>query len=182
LQETAPLGNSRAKLDRRSHFPETPFSTLDQPERFTGTLVNYMRDSTREPHELAALAHSVDPVAAMISVYGGCLADVSKFYVRSPSPNGILLAPDLATLNALFAANSPPSSNLIAVPNGTKGRVLQRKFLKGGYLVAPYPANSYEMERDQAVEVALFEVGEGLQRGSKGWVHASFLHPDFWYL
>jgi hypothetical protein len=80
-------------------------------------------------------------VAALISVYAGCSTDVSKFYVRSPSANGILLAPDLPTLNALFAANSPPPSNLIAVPKGAKGHVLQRKFLKGGHLVDPYPAN-----------------------------------------
>jgi hypothetical protein len=38
------------------------------------------------------------------------------------------------------------------------------------------------MVRDGAIEVALFEVTEGPKRGAKGWVQASFLRPDFWYL
>jgi hypothetical protein len=57
-----------------------------------------------------------------------------------------------------------------------------RKFLKGGELVDPYPANSYDMERDQAVEVVLFEITEGAKRGSRGWVQKSCLRPDFPYL
>jgi len=111
----------------------------------------------------------------------GC-SDISKFFVNSPAPNGVVLASDLPTLNALVSSNPPAPDRVIAIPNGTKGRVLQRRYLKGGKLVMPYSANSYDMERDGAIEVALFEVSEGPKRGVKGWVQASFLRPDFWYL
>ena len=60
--------------------------------------------------------------------------------------------------------------------------MLDRKFLRGGELVDPYPANSYDMERDRAVEVVLFEITEGAKRGLRGWVQKSFLRPGFPYL
>jgi hypothetical protein len=94
----------------------------------------------------------------------------------------VLLAPDLPELNALTVAKATPPSNVIRVASGTKGLALKRKFLKGGKLVDPYPANTYDMERDGAVEVVLFELTNGPNRGSKGWVKSSFLRPDFWYL
>jgi hypothetical protein len=101
---------------------------------------------------------------------------LSEFSVNTPS--GILLARDLPTLNALYAGNSPQPHNIIIVPNRTIGRVLQLKFLEAGRLVEPYPANGYDMERDGAVEVALFEITEGPLRGSRGWVQFSLLRPD----
>lgn len=68
---------------------------------------------------------------------------------------------------------------MIAIPNGTKGRALDTNFLRGGRLADPYPSNAMIMERDHAVRVELFEVTEGSNRGSKGWVEAQFLRPDF---
>ncbi len=102
--------------------------------------------------------------------------------VSSPAVSGVLLALDLPALNALISSSTPPPGNTIRIPNGTKGRAVDRKFLRGGRLVDPYPANTYEMERDGAIEVVLFEVTEGPHRGSRGWVQASFLRPDFKYL
>jgi hypothetical protein len=72
--------------------------------------------------------------------------DTRKFFVNCSPQNAILLAPDLATLKALFSAEAPPPARVISVPNGTKGRMLDRKFLRDGGLVDPYPANSYDME------------------------------------
>jgi hypothetical protein len=103
----------------------------------------------------------------------------SGYFVSSPAPNGVMLAPDLPTLSTLFSSNPPESNNTITVPNGTNGEILDRKFLKGGRLVTPYPASQNQMERDGAIEVALFEVTEGPQRGAKGWVQASFLRTVF---
>ena len=81
-----------------------------------------------------------------------------------------------------MSSNEPPPASLIAIPTGTKGRVVNRKFLKDGSLVAPYPASDIDLQRDGAIEVLLFEVTEGPRRGLKGWVQKSFLRPDFKYL
>jgi len=121
-------------------------------------------------------------VAGLLVQCAACLVDTRKFYVRSPQQQPILLAPDLPTLKALLSPNAVPPVTAISVPNKTKGRMLDRKFLRGGELVEPYPANSYDMERDGAVEVVLFEITEGPQRGVRGWVQMSFLYPDFRYL
>jgi hypothetical protein len=93
-----------------------------------------------------------------------------------------MIAPDLPTLNALFSAEAAPPDAAISVPNGTKGRMLERRFLRGSRLVDPYPASENDMERDGALEVAMFEITEGPQRGLKGWIQLSFLAPDYWYI
>jgi hypothetical protein len=133
---------------------------------------------------MAAVRHNIASclAAALLLACAACSTDIRKFYVSTPSPDGILLARDLPELNALVAANPIPPSNVLRVPNGTKGLALKRKFLRGGRLVDPYSANTYDMERDGTVEVVLFELTDGPHRGSKGWVKASFLRPDFWYL
>jgi hypothetical protein len=114
----------------------------------------------------------------------GCIVcptdeQMRRCIVSTPAAIGVLLAPDLPTLNTLLAPNTPPPSNVISIPNRTKGRVVDRMFLKRKKLVDPYPANTYDMERDGAIEMVLFEVTEGPQRGSKGWIGAWFLRPDF---
>ena len=120
--------------------------------------------------------------AALLLGCTGCSVDARKFYVNCPPQQPILLALDVPTLRNLLSPASGPSGAAIPVPNGTKGRMMDRKFFRGGELVVPYAANSYDMERDGAVEVVLFEITEGPQRGVRGWVQMSFLHPDFWYL
>jgi hypothetical protein len=122
-----------------------------------------------------------------MSVQLACIAcptgeQVQRRVVNSPAANGVLLAPDLSALNALMSSSAPPPGNVIGIPNGTKGRAVDRKFLRGRRLVDPYPANTYDMERDEAVEVVPFEVTEGPHRGTRGWVQSSFLRPDFNYL
>jgi hypothetical protein len=122
-------------------------------------------------------------VAVQIS-YVSCVTSeqAKRRVVRGPTPGGVLLAPDLQSLNALLAARDKLPENLIPIPNGTKGRAVERKFLRSGALVEPYAANSYDMERDSVTEVNLFEVTEGPFRGSRGWVRAAYLRPDFPYL
>ena|SRR5436305_7531508 len=120
--------------------------------------------------------------AGLLLGCAACSTDMRKFFVSSPSQSGVLLAPDLATLNAVMAADSARPITAIPLPNGTKGLALERKFLRGGRLIDTYPANTFDMERDGAVEVVLFEVAEGPKRWSRGWVQASFLRPDFSYL
>src|SRR5580765_2185800 len=121
-------------------------------------------------------------IAGLLVQCAACFVDTRKFYVNSPEQQPILLAPDLPTLTALLTPNALPPVTAISVPNGTKGRMLDQKFLRGGELVEPYPANSYDMERDRAVAVVLFEITEGPLRGVRGWVQVSFLHPEFKYL
>jgi hypothetical protein len=89
--------------------------------------------------------HNITPcVAALLLRCAACPNDMRKFYVSSPSQEVVLLAPDLPELNALIAANSTPPNNVIRVANGTRGLALKRKFLRGGKLVDPYPANTYD--------------------------------------
>ncbi len=119
---------------------------------------------------------------ALLLGLSACVGDARRRVVSSPAQNGIVLAPDVYTLIVLMTPNAAPPPGLIAIPNGTKGLGLSRKFLKEGKLVDPYPANNYDMEREGAVEVVLFQVTEGPLRGARGWVQAWFLRPDFRYL
>jgi hypothetical protein len=141
--------------------------------------------SRRQGNPLSSMATVGPSILVLLALQfssTGCSTDIRRRVVSNPTQGGILLAPDLPTLNALMAVNAGSPSNVIPVPNRTKGLALERRFLRGGNLVDPYPASSHDMERDGAVEVVLFEVTEGPNRGSKGWVQASFLRPDFWYL
>ena len=69
----------------------------------------------------------------------------------------------------------PPKG--IWLPNGTKGNMRDRKFLRRGQLVDPYSANSYDMERDRAVEVVLFRVKDGPHKDLEGWMPNRYLRP-----
>jgi len=108
--------------------------------------------------------------------------DASHRIIKNPTAAGVVLAPDLPALRALAVSNFKPPNGAVIVPNGTKARSLDHKYLKGGRLVEPYPANSYDMIRDGAVEVDLIEITEGPFQHSKGWVQGSCLRPDFPYL
>ena len=68
---------------------------------------------------------------------------------------------------------SPPAGVLVSP--GTKLRVLDRKFLQQGQLLDPYPANTYDMQRNRALEVDFVRVKEGPQRNLKGWVPSGYL-------
>jgi hypothetical protein len=99
--------------------------------------------------------------------------------IRNPTGSGIILAPDLYTLRKLSYSNFVPPNGAAVVPNGTKARLLERKFLKEGLLVEPYAANSFDMIRDKAIEVELIEVREGRFQFAVGWVPRSCLQPEF---
>lgn len=137
---------------------------------------------TRVIHLEEILHRFTFPIIALLLAYSGCSVNTLKFYVSNPSANAIFLAPDLPTLAVLLASNATTPATAIPIPNGAKGLMLDRKFFKGDRLVDPYPANSFDMEKDSAIEVALFEVTEGPKRGAKGWLRMSLLRPDFWYL
>jgi hypothetical protein len=65
---------------------------------------------------------------------------------------------------------------LVFVPNETRGIAKGRQFLlKGGRLVRPYPANTYDMLRDGAVEVERIEITEGPKKGLIGWLPSTYL-------
>jgi hypothetical protein len=102
--------------------------------------------------------------------------------VKNPDADGILLAHDAPTLDAIIHARPFRQTSTVAVPNGTKGRILHSKLLRDGILVEPYPADSAALYRDHAEEVALFEVTEGPHRGAIGWVKLVLLQPAHRYL
>jgi hypothetical protein len=121
-------------------------------------------------------------VAVLLLACVGCSVDARKFQVSSPSGNAVFIAPDLPTLSVLLGAETSVPAAAISIQNGTKGRVRDRKFFKSDRLVDPYPATGFDMERDRAIEVVLFEITEGPKSGVKGWIRMSLLRPDFWYL
>ena len=71
----------------------------------------------------------------------------------------------------------PELRNHVAfIPNKTRGVFKGGYYLlKDGRLVTPYPANSYEMQRDGAIEVEKIKVTEGPQKGLEGWIPAQRL-------
>jgi len=83
-----------------------------------------------------------------------------------PSPFGFQLAIPTNTADA----------KLVFVPNKTRGILKGRQFLlKGGRLVQPYSANTYDMLRDGAVEVERIKITEGPQKGLTGWLPSGYL-------
>ncbi len=81
-----------------------------------------------------------------------------------------------ATIDTSFATDAALAQGLVLVPDKTQAHYKDRKFLlPGGRLVEPYPANSFDMERDQAVEVERVRIIEGPRKGLEGWVRAGYL-------
>lgn len=74
--------------------------------------------------------------------------------------------------------NQPPmpvttdlsQNGIVFVPNGTHAEVRDRKFLKDGRLVEVYPASSFEMNRDGAVEMERIRITDPYHRKAEGWV------------
>ncbi len=102
--------------------------------------------------------------------------------VKNPMGGGVVLAHDLPALQALLTPRSVPPSSAALIPNGAKAITLDRKYLRGGRLVEPYAANTYDMIRDRAVQVELIEIRDGPFQYSVGWAQSSCLQPDFPYL
>jgi hypothetical protein len=64
---------------------------------------------------------------------------------------------------------------LVFVPNHTRGIARGERFLlKGGRLVIPYSANSYDLQRDGAMEVEGIEIMEGPHKGVMGWAPVNY--------
>lgn len=118
---------------------------------------------------------------AIVLVFWSLIAcvkgDILSRVVQNPNGTGAFLANDVDTLVAIAAGR--PGEGRPFLPNGTEGRMLDRKFLKGGVLVNPYAASTLDMERDGAVEVILFEVSNGPKRGLRGWIPSSIAQPNF---
>jgi hypothetical protein len=65
---------------------------------------------------------------------------------------------------------------LVFVHNKTRGIAKGRRFLlQGGRLVQPYPANTYDILRDGAVEVERIKITEGPQKGLIGWLPSHYV-------
>jgi hypothetical protein len=61
---------------------------------------------------------------------------------------------------------------LVRVTEGTRGTVTGRMFvLPGGRLVEPYPANTYDMAKDGAIEVERLRITQPPNPGLEGWVY-----------
>ena len=68
------------------------------------------------------------------------------------------------------------NKNLVFIPNKTSGIYKGNYFLlKGGRLVTPYSANTYDMERDAAIEVEQIKIIEGPHKGLIGWLPSAYL-------
>ena len=131
-------------------------------------------------------------------MFVGC-GDVSERAVSNYAATGVVLVTDEAMLRDYSLACEPEWTEPVQspwnrpqdgtktwirhppkgiwLPNGTKGNMVDRKFLRRGELLPPYPANSFDMERDRAVEVARIRVKDGLHKGVEGWMPNTYLKP-----
>jgi hypothetical protein len=84
--------------------------------------------------------------------------------------NQPLVPPSLFGFPSAVPINTA-NDKLVFVPNKTRGITKGSQFLlKGGRLVEPYSANTYDMLRDGAVEVERIKITEGPQTGLVGWL------------
>jgi hypothetical protein len=122
--------------------------------------------------------------AGMALLSAGCFTreEASRRVVRCHDAEGVLFAPDPASLQRALESPAKMLAAVVRLPCGTKGRIVGEWFLEGGTLVKPYPANDIDMNRDGITEVVLFEVTEGPFRQSRGWALSRGLWPDFSYL
>jgi hypothetical protein len=102
----------------------------------------------------------------------------ARWIVRCPTDVPIRAGTGTSRADCDDVIGRTTTGSIIAIPAGTKGRVVDRKFLEDGSLVSAYPASANDLQRDGAIEILLFEVTDGPRRGSKGWVRQSFL-PRF---
>jgi len=115
------------------------------------------------------------------------LSNLSKGFVSRiiESPAGsVSLATDERSLLELMTPDkiaaprvvtSDGLQGVVSIPNGTKGRVVDRKIYRDGRLIDPYPTSRNEMERDGAVELERIRITEGPHKGVEGWVLSSVL-------
>lgn len=125
-----------------------------------------------------------------LAMLSGC-GDLSECVVADNSAGGVVIVSDLKVLHnyslsigaawksmpltrdsVMFAehnwiADPPPG---IFLQTGTKVTVLDRRFLEAGELLEPYSANSYDMQRNLAVEVIHVVVRQGPHQNSQGWL------------
>lgn len=108
-----------------------------------------------------------DPRAAAVDLSGdvGALVAVVDSRLRGSD----------AAWDQLRAARA--AGRVVALPNGTRARLLDRQYLIGGRLIAPYPTTLAEMRRRSVIEVDRVVVADGPYRGAEGWVDGSFARP-----
>ena len=63
------------------------------------------------------------------------------------------------------------------IPRRAKANIQNRQFLQDGKLVDPYPANSYDMQRNRAIEVVFVEIKDGPHRDIQGWMPLRYVRP-----
>jgi len=128
---------------------------------------------------IATLTIVVLPVTLVVWILNSAEVDNLVRIANGGQNGGIYLATDENGIRALSETIGSPldipgpnaRGRLTFIPNGTKGRHRGTKFLlKGGRLVDPYPANSYDMVRDGAIEVERIKITEGPNQGLEGWV------------
>lgn len=83
--------------------------------------------------------------------------DPLRFQVCFPSPK-----PAQAEAN---------KNGIVVIPDGTEAEFNGSGFvLPGGRIVFPYPANTYDMARDGAVEVEKIRITKPPNQGLEGWI------------
>lgn len=131
-------------------------------------------------------------------IFSGC-GDLSEVVVNANPAGGAVLVTDIAVLKEYSIAcaaewrrppafpfgqipdgtatwtEQPPQG--VFIPNGTKANIQNRQFLQDGKLVEPYAANSYDMQKNRAIEVESVKIKDGPHRELQGWLPKRFLYP-----
>jgi len=123
-------------------------------------------------------------VTATVWFFNAQFRDYRVRIIHARIGSGVWIATDWEGLKAMseivsMASDAPleAGKHLVLVPNETRGIYEGRSYLLGGgRLVDPYPANSYDMARDGAVEVERIRITEGPYKGLEGWTQTQDLH------
>lgn len=139
-----------------------------------------VRSSVKTAGSGAALA-VLGPIAILV---GGVVwflnsqeHDARVRILNGEPESGVWLAIDSDGLRAMSGANRAASgvalelrNHFVFAPNQTRGIARgYRYLLPGGRLVDPYPANSYDLQRDNAIEVEKIRITGGPSKGVEGW-------------
>lgn len=145
-----------------------------------------MRAAIRISGRLLCCAVALTAVVMLL-----CCGDLNEWVIFDNRAGGVVLVTDLKELydyslrtsaewkrmplaaeTAMFGERDwiahPPAG--VFLQTGTKVAILKRRFLQNGQLVEPYPANSYDMQRNLAVEVIYVAVRDGQYQRVQGWL------------
>lgn len=129
------------------------------------------------------MATNSDGIRVLYEMYllpNTCVETCYVGEVPMPEVKGVKPEDIKKVLQPCFPASKPLpdvlGSGLVKIPEGTRGIVIDRKFVRsGGRLAEPYESNWFAMSRDGVMEVNRLRITKGPNAGLEGWVYTRSL-------